>query len=411
MGALSFIRVLDLTRVLAGPWCTQLLADLGADVLKVERPLDDVGHGGDDTRSWGPPWLIDTQGELTGESAYYLAANRGKRSVAIDFSRAAGQDLIKKLVERCDVFVENFMPGQLARYGLDYETLKVINPKLIYCSITGFGQTGPYKDKPGYDFVIQAMSGLMSVTGEKDGLPGGGSQKCGVAISDLLTGLYAACAIQTALIHRLRTGKGQCIDIALFDVMLGSLANVNMNYLVSQQVPQRHGNAHPNIVPYQAFHAADGVVVVAVGNDAQYEKLCEAIERLDLALDKRFRTNADRVRHRDALIPVLSDEFARRTVSWWTQTLHAVGVPCGPINNIEEALHDPQTLARNMRINLPHPQAGTVPLVGNPLHFSETPVEYQEAPPTLGAHTDDILKGLVGLDQKTIDLLRHRKII
>lgn len=411
MGALSFIRVLDLTRVLAGPWCTQLLADMGADVIKVERPASEEGGGGDDTRTWGPPWLRDANGKETAESAYYLAANRGKRSIAVDFSRKAGQDVLKQLIARCDVLVENYKVGQLAKYGLDYDTLKAINPKLIYCSITGFGQTGPYKDRPGYDFVIQALSGLMSVTGERDDRPGGGPQKAGVAISDLLTGLFAASAIQTALIHRLRTGKGQYIDLALFDVMLGSMANMNMNYLISGEVPQRNGNAHPNIVPYQAFAAADGHVVVAVGNDAQYEKLCECMNRLDLFLDKRFRTNAERVRYRDALVPVLADEFARRPVQWWIDTLEAAGVPCGPINTVAQALAHPQTQVRGMRIDLPHPLAGHVPLVGNPIKFSETPVEYKEAPPLMGQHTDDVLKGLLGMDSAAVNLLRQRRII
>ncbi len=411
MGALSFIRVLDLTRVLAGPWCTQLLADMGADVIKIERPAGEEGGGGDDTRAWGPPWLKDVRGADTTESAYYLSANRGKRSVAIDFSRKAGQDVLRQLVSRCDVLVENYVAGHLAKYGLDYDTLKEINPKLIYCSITGFGQTGPYKDLPGYDFVIQAMSGLMSITGERDDRPGGGPQKAGVAISDLLTGLYAASAIQTALIHRLRTGKGQFIDLALFDVMLGSLANQNLNYLTSTQIPQRHGNAHPNIVPYQAFAAADGYVVVAVGNDAQYEKLCEAMDRLDLFLDKRFRTNADRVRHRDVLVPVLTDEFARRPVQWWVNKLEAAGVPCGPINDIAQAMAHPQAQARGMRMDLPHPRAGYVPLVGNPIKMSETPVTYKDPPPTMGQHTDEVLKGLVGLDDAALYLLRQRKII
>jgi len=411
MGALSFIRVLDLTRVLAGPWCTQLLADLGADVIKVERPVGKKAMGGDDTRGWGPPWLKDAQGHDTDQSAYYLCANRGKRSITIDFSRKAGQEILKELVKKCDVLIENYRPGQLSEYTLDYETLNAINPKLIYCSITGFGQTGPYRDRPGYDFVIQGMSGFMSITGEREGHPGAGPQKAGVAISDLLTGLYAANAIQTALIHRLRTGKGQYIDLALFDVMLGSLANVNMNYLTTGTVPARTGNAHPNIVPYQTFAAADGYVVVAVGNDTQYERLCETIERLDLFLDRRFRTNADRVRNRDALIPVLMDEFARRTVRWWLEHLEAVGVPCGPINDVAQAMANPQVLARGMRVDLPHPTAGYVPMVGNPIKMSETPVAFKDPPPTLGQHTDEILKGLLGLDDKAIELLRMRKIV
>ena len=411
MGALSFIRVLDLTRVLAGPWCTQLLADLGADVIKVERPTGEAHAGGDDTRAWGPPYLKDAQGRDTTEAAYYLSANRGKRSITLDISRPAGQDIIKQLVTRCDVLVENFKVGQLAGYGLDYTALSAINPKLIYCSITGFGQTGPNKDRAGYDFIVQGMAGFMSITGERDGVAGGGPQKAGVAVSDLMTGLYATIAIQTALVHRLRTNRGQYIDLALYDVMLASLANMNMNYLTTGRAPQRAGNAHQNIVPYQVFAASDGHVVVAVGNDAQYERLCELINRLDLFLDKRFRTNAERVRHRDVLIPVLADEFARRTVSWWEQKLEAAGIPCGPINTIAQAMSDPQVQAREMRVDLPHPLAGTVPMVGNPIKMSDTPVAYKTAPPTLGQHTDEVLKGLVGLDAAAIDLLRTRRII
>jgi formyl-CoA transferase len=412
MGALSFIRVLDLTRVLAGPWCTQLLADLGADVIKVERPAGEDGTGGgDDTRGWGPPYLKDARGRDTSESAYYLSANRGKRSITLDISRPAGQDIVKQLVTRCDVLVENYKAGQLTKYGLDYASLSALNPKLIYCSITGFGQDGPYKDRAGYDFIIQGMAGFMSITGERDDRPGGGPQKAGVAISDLMTGLYATIAIQAALVHRLRTNKGQYIDMALFDVMLGSLANMNLNYLTTGRTPQRAGNAHQNIVPYQVFAAADGHVIVAVGNDAQYERLCEVINRLDLYLDKRFRTNAERVRNRDALIPVLADEFARRSVAWWVQKLEPVGVPCGPINTIAQAIHDPQTLARGLRFDLPHPLGGPVPMVGTPIKMSASGVGTEIPPPTLGQHTDEILKGLVGLDAAAIDLLHKRRIV
>jgi crotonobetainyl-CoA:carnitine CoA-transferase CaiB-like acyl-CoA transferase len=412
MGALSFIRVLDLTRVLAGPWCTQLLADLGADVIKVERPAGEDGTGGgDDTRGWGPPYLKDARGRDTSESAYYLSANRGKRSITLDISRPAGQDIVKQLVTRCDVLVENYKVGQLAKSGLDYASLSALNPKLIYCSITGFGQDGPYKDRAGYDFIIQGMAGFMSITGERDDRPGGGPQKAGVAISDLMTGLYATIAIQAALVHRLRTNKGQYIDMALFDVMLGSLANMNLNYLTTSRTPQRAGNAHQNIVPYQVFAAADGHVIVAVGNDAQYERLCEVINRLDLYLDKRFRTNAERVRNRDTLIPVLADEFARRSVAWWVQKLELVGVPCGPINTIAQAIDDPQTLARGLRFDLPHPLGGQVPMVGTPIKMSASGVGTEIPPPTLGQHTDEILKGLIGLDAAAIDLLRKRRIV
>jgi formyl-CoA transferase len=398
--------------VLAGPWCTQLLADLGADVIKVERPAGEDGTGGgDDTRRWGPPYLKDARGRDTSESAYYLSANRGKRSITLDISRPAGQDIVKQLVTRCDVLVENYKVGQLAKSGLDYASLSALNPKLIYCSITGFGQDGPYKDRAGYDFIIQGMAGFMSITGERDDRPGGGPQKAGVAISDLMTGLYATIAIQAALVHRLRTNKGQYIDMALFDVMLGSLANMNLNYLTTGRTPQRAGNAHQNIVPYQVFAAVDGHVIVAVGNDAQYERLCEVINRLDLYLDKRFRTNAERVRNRDTLIPVLADEFARRSVAWWVQKLELVGVPCGPINTIAQAIDDPQTLARGLRFDLPHPLGGQVPMMGTPIKMSASGVGTEIPPPTLGQHTDEILKGLVGLDAAAIDLLRKRRIV
>lgn len=411
MSALSFIRVLDLSRVLAGPWCTQLLADLGADVIKVERPATDDNAGGDDTRAWGPPYLKDAQGRDTTESAYYLSANRGKRSITVDLSRTAGQDIIKQLVARCDVLVENYKVGQLAKYGLDYASLSALNPKLIYCSITGFGQNGPHKDRAGYDFIVQGMAGFMSITGERDDRPGGGPQKAGVAISDLMTGLYATIAIQAALVHRLRTNKGQYIDMALFDAMLGSLANMNLNYLTTDHTPPRAGNAHQNIVPYQVFAASDGHVVVAVGNDVQYERLCEAINRLDLFLDKRFRTNAERVRHRDALIPVLADEFARRSVVWWMQKLEAIDIPCGPINSIAQAMGDPQTLARSLRFDLPHPLGVHVPMVNTPIKMSLNKVGSDMPPPMLGQHTDEVLKGLIGLDANAIDLLRKRRII
>jgi formyl-CoA transferase len=387
--ALAHLRVLDLTRVLAGPWCTQLLADLGADVIKVERP-----GTGDDTRGWGPPYLADASGRETGEAAYYLAANRNKRSVTIDITRPEGQDLVRALARRSDIVVENYKVDQLKSYGLDYETLSSGHERLIYCSITGFGQTGPQRDRPGYDFIIQGSGGFMSITGERDDRAGGGPQKAGVAVSDLMTGMYAAVAILAAVTDREHSGRGQYIDLALYDVMLAMLANMNMNYLTSGRAPKRAGNAHPNIVPYQVFATADGHVIVAVGNDAQYAKFCEVAGRGDLATDPRFVRNADRVRHRAVLVPMLEELVRQRSAAWWLESLDAAKVPCGPINDIAQALADPQVAARGMRIDLPHPLAGHVPLVANPIHLSRTPPAYTSPPPLLGQHTEDVLREL-----------------
>ena len=387
--ALAHLRVLDLTRVLAGPWCTQLLSDLGADVIKVERP-----GTGDDTRGWGPPYLADASGRETGEAAYYLAANRNKRSVTIDITRPEGQDLVRALARRSDIVVENYKVDQLKSYGLDYETLSSGHERLIYCSITGFGQTGPQRDRPGYDFIIQGSGGFMSITGERDDRAGGGPQKAGVAVSDLMTGMYAAVAILAAVTDREHSGRGQYIDLALYDVMLAMLANMNMNYLTSGRAPKRAGNAHPNIVPYQVFAAADGHVIVAVGNDAQYAKFCEVAGRGDLATDPRFVRNADRVRHRAMLVPMLEELVRQRSAAWWLESLDAAKVPCGPINDIAQALADPQVAARGMRIDLPHPLAGHVPLVANPIHLSRTPPAYTSPPPLLGQHTEDVLREL-----------------
>jgi formyl-CoA transferase len=404
--ALGHLRVLDLTRVLAGPWCTQLLADLGADVIKIERP-----GSGDDTRGWGPPYLKDPQGRDTSEAAYYLAANRGKRSVTIDLSKPEGQRIVRELAKKSDVLVENYRVGQLAKYGLDYPSLAALNPKLIYCSITGFGQTGPYRERAGYDFIIQGMGGFMSITGERDDLPGGGPQKAGVAVSDLMTGMYSAVAILAAVAHRDVTGCGQYLDLALFDVMVAMLANMNMNYLVTGQPPGRAGNAHQNIVPYQVFAAADGHVIIAVGNDGQYAKFCEVAGCPELATDPRFAKNADRVRNRALLVPMLERIVRARPVAFWTEQLEAAGVPCGPINSIAQALADPQIVSRGLRIDLPHPLAGRVPLVGNPIRMSATPPAYDRPPPLLGEHTDEVLRELAGCSEQEIDGLRHAGVI
>jgi crotonobetainyl-CoA:carnitine CoA-transferase CaiB-like acyl-CoA transferase len=404
--ALGHLRVLDLTRVLAGPWCTQLLADLGADVIKVERP-----GSGDDTRAWGPPYLKDAAGRDTTEAAYYLAANRGKRSVTVDIAKPEGQQLLRTLATASDIVIENYKVGQLARYRLDYASLASLNPRLIYCSITGFGQEGPYRDRAGYDFIIQAMGGFMSITGERDDLPGGGPQKAGVAISDLMTGMYAAVAILAAVAQRERTGRGQVIDMALFDTVIAMLANMNMNYLTTGKAPRRAGNAHQNIVPYQVFAAADGDVVIAVGNDSQYAKFCEIAGRPDLAADPRFAKNADRVRNRGVLVPLLEVIVRSKPAAFWTERLEAAGVPCGPINTIAQALADPQAVARGVRIKLPHPSAGEVPLVGMPIRMSDSPPDYRRPPPLLGEHTEEVLRELLGLDAAQIAALRERGVV
>jgi crotonobetainyl-CoA:carnitine CoA-transferase CaiB-like acyl-CoA transferase len=394
--ALGHLRVLDMTRVLAGPWCTQLLADLGADVVKVERP-----GSGDDTRAWGPPYLRDAAGRDTAEAAYYLAANRNKRSITVDITHPQGQAIVRALAAQADVLVENYKVGQLAGYGLDYAALSAVNPRLVYCSITGFGQDGPHAARAGYDFIIQAAAGFMSVTGERDGAP----QKAGVAISDVMTGLYAAAAILAALAHRERSGRGQHLDLALYDVMLATLANMTTNYLTTGRAPGRSGNAHPNIVPYQVFDAADGALVVAVGNDAQYVRFCEVIGAPALGRDARYARNADRVRNRDELVPQLAERVRLRPVADWISALDAAGVPCGPINDLAQAFADPQVAARGLRVDLPHPLAGRVALAGNPIHASETPPVYERAPPLLGEHTDEVLRDL-GYDAAAISALR-----
>lgn len=401
-GPLSHVRVLDLSRVLAGPWASQTLADLGATVIKVEHP-----DRGDDTRSWGPPFATAADGGTPAESAYFLAANRGKRSVAINFERNEGQDLVRRLAAGCDVVIENFKAGGLARYGLDYDRLRTVNPRLIHCSITGFGQDGPRRDQAGYDFMIQGTGGLMSLTGEPEGMP----VKVGVAVTDVFTGLYAVIAIQAALAHRDRTGQGQHIDLALLDVQVAVLANQAMNYLVSGTTPRRLGNAHPNIVPYQAFATADGHLILAVGNDGQFARFAAVADHPEWADDPRFATNPARVAHRAVLVPAVADAIHARPTRFWLDQLGTVGVPCGPINDLAAVFDDPQVQARGLRLDLPHPVAGTVPSVANPIRFSETPIAYDRAPPILGADTRAVLGQDLGLDADTIAALLAARVI
>ena len=406
MGALSHLRVLDLTRVLAGPWCTQTLADLGADVIKIERP-----GAGDDTRHWGPPFAKDEQGNPTTEAAYYLAVNRNKQSVTLDIATPQGQEIIRKLVAQSDVLVENYKVGQLAKYGLDYASLKAIKPDLIYCSITGFGQTGPYAPRPGYDFIVQGMGGFMSITGERDDLPGGGPQKAGVAIADLFTGAHATIAILAALSHRDRTGEGQALDICLLDVQVAMMANMATNYLATGNAPTRWGNAHPNIVPYQVFKVSDGWVIIACGNDSQFRKLVDVGGESALANDERFATNPQRVRNRDVLVPLLEPMMLRKSRAEWIEALENAGVPCGPINELNDVFKDPQVLAREMRLDMPHPTAGTVSMPASALKLSESPVEYRRPPPLLGEHTSHVLQELAGLDEVQISALKTQGVI
>jgi crotonobetainyl-CoA:carnitine CoA-transferase CaiB-like acyl-CoA transferase len=405
-GALSHIRVLDLSRVLAGPWTSQLLADLGADVIKVERP-----GTGDDTRAWGPPYLKTQEGNDTSESAYYLCANRNKKSITIDITTAEGQEIVRGLVRHSDVVLENFKVGGLKQYGLDYESLQTANPRLIYCSITGFGQTGPYANRPGYDFLIQGLGGLMSITGRRDGEIGAGPQKVGVALTDVLTGLYATVAILSAITHRERTGHGQYIDLALLDVQTACLVNQGSNFLTSGIVPMRMGNAHPNIVPYEDFPTADGNMILAVGNDSQFASLCGLLGYPEWATDERFSTNAQRVKHRDVLIPMIRQVTVFKPTREWISALEAANVPCGPINTIKEVFEDPQIKARGMGIELPHPLAGTVPLVANPIRMSETPVTYRSPPPLLGEHTREVLHTVLGLPAERMDMLASIGVI
>ena len=390
-GALSDIRVLDLTRVLAGPWAAQVMGDLGAEVIKVERP----GRG-DDTRGWGPPYLEDAEGRPTSESAYFLGANRNKRSVEIDISCAQGQAQIRQLVAESDVLLENFKVGDLARYGLDYATLSEINPRLVYCSITGFGQDGPYAGKPGYDFLIQAMGGLMSITGRPDDQPGGGPMKSGVALTDITTGLYALVAVLAALNRRHRSGVGQYIDVALFDVQVACLANQASAYLTSGRVPHRMGNAHPSIVPYEDFPTADGEIILTIGNDQQFARFCDAAEHAEWKDDERFATNAARVEHRKVLVPLIRQTTVMRTTDQWVALLDAAGVPCWPVNSIDDVFRDPQAQHRDLRITMAHPLQRELSLVASPLRLSESPVAYRRPPPMLGEHTAEVLREILG---------------
>ena len=406
MGALSHLRVLDLSRVLAGPWAGQILADLGAEVIKVERP-----GNGDDTRAWGPPFLQDANGESTGEAAYYLSANRNKQSVTIDFTKPEGQRLVRELAAKSDIVIENFKVGGLEAYGLDYASLSALNPELIYCSITGFGQTGPYAKRAGYDFMIQGLGGLMSLTGRPEGEAGAGPVKVGVALTDILTGLYSTVAILAALAHRQHDGGGQHIDMALLDVQVACLANQAMNYLTTGVAPQRLGNAHPNIVPYQDFPTADGDFILTVGNDSQFRKFAAVAGCAEWADDPRFSTNKMRVANRKELVPLIRQATVFKTTAEWVAQLEAVGVPCGPVNDLVQVFADPQVQARGLALELPHLLAGLVPQVASPIRLSKTPVEYRNAPPLLGEHTGEVLGRVLGLDVGAVESLREMGVL
>ncbi len=400
-GPLSHIRVLDMTRVLAGPWCGQNLADLGAEVIKVERP-----GKGDDSRAYGPPWIKDQNGKETKEAAYFMAANRGKKSITIDIAKPEGQALIRELATRADVLLENYKTGDLPRYGLGYDDLKKLNPRLIYCSITGFGQTGPYRERPGFDFMVQGMGGFMSVTGERDDRPGGGPQRAGVPIVDIMTGMYSTIAVTAAIASREHSGEGQFIDMALLDTQVAILANQGMNYLATGEPPGRLGNTHPNIVPYQSFKTKDGDIILACGNDNLFKKFCAVADAPHLPTDPRFATNGQRVAHRAEMDEVLIPIFQKRTTAEWVKALDNGGVPCGPINTLKEVFEDEQIKARGMRIELPHATAGKVPVIRSPMRFSGTPIEHTAGPPVLGQHTDEVLRTVLGKSDAEIGKLR-----
>jgi crotonobetainyl-CoA:carnitine CoA-transferase CaiB-like acyl-CoA transferase len=405
-GPLSHIRVLDLSRVLAGPWAGQNLADLGAEVIKVERP-----NTGDDSRAFGPPWVKDKEGRDTKVSAYYTSANRGKKSITLNIASPEGQRIVRELAKTADVLIENYKYGDLARYGLGYEDLKAINPRLVYCSVTGFGQTGPYRERPGYDFMIQGMGGMMSVTGEPDDAPGGGPQRAGVPVADIITGMYASIAICAALTHRAETGIGQHLDLALLDSQIALLAYQNTNYFATGTPPKRIGNLHPNIVPYQPFKTRDGNVILACGNDNLYRKFCEAAGCMALAEDPRFATNGKRVENRAEMTRLLQEIFAQRSTREWVDLLEAAGVPNGPINDLAQVFEEPQVKARGIKVELDHPVAGTLPGVASPMRFSATPVEHKLAPPLLGQHTDEVLRALLKLPETEIARLRQEGVI
>lgn len=401
--SLAGIRVFDLSRVLAAPSCTQLLGDLGADVIKIERP-----GVGDETRAWGPPFLKDAKGQDTTESAYYLSANRNKRSVTLDISKPEGVALSKRLLAHCDVLIENFKVGGLRKYGLAYEQLKDEFPKLVYCSITGFGQTGPYAHRPGYDMMAQGTGGIMSITGEPDAPP----SKVPVAINDIMTGMYAAVAILAALRYRDRHGLGQHIDLGLLDTQVAWLYNVGLNYLTSGEIPKRLGTAHPNSVPYQVFPTADGHFILGANNDGQFRRYCEAAGMPELANDLRYRTNADRVRNRDALIETISQISRQHPTQYWLRCLDEAGVPCAPVNTIDQVFADPQVKHRQMQITMPHPATNSnVRLIGDPIKLSETPVTYRYPPPMMGQHSESVLQELLGLSESEIRRLREQGII
>ncbi|WP_250460940.1 CaiB/BaiF CoA transferase family protein [Microbulbifer litoralis] len=405
-GPLSHLKVLDLSRILAGPWASQVFADFGAEVIKIERP-----QRGDDTRHWGPPYLQDEQGADTADAAYYLSANRGKKSITVDITTGAGQQLVRELASRCDVLLENYKVGGLQKYGLDYESIKAINPGIVYCSITGFGQTGPYARRAGYDAMIQGMGGLMSITGVPDGQPGAGPQKVGVAVADLMTGMYAVSAVLAAVIHRNETGAGQHIDLALLDTQVAWLANQAQNFLTSGKNPQRQGSGHPNIVPYQAVPSKDGYFMLAVGNDDQFKRFCHIAGLDELAEQPAYATNSARVLAREQLVPLIEAATRERESDWWLEKLSDAHVPCGPINTLDQVFADPQVQARGMVVEQSHPSAGSVKTVRNPVVFSESELEYTQAPPVLGEHTETVLREMLGKSDVEIRQLKESGVL
>jgi len=404
--ALGHLRILDLSRIFAGPWATQNLADMGAEVIKIERPKK-----GDDTRAWGPPFLKDAEGRDTKDSAYFLAVNRAKKSLTVDISKPEGQEIIRELAKISDVVVENYKVGDLARYGLAWEDLQKINPRLVYCSITGFGQSGPYSELPGYDYVFQGMGGLMSLTGIPEGQPGGEPMKAGVAVSDLITGMYATSAILAAIEHRHISGKGQYIDLALLDCTVALTSYMSMNYFLSGVVPQRMGNAHSNMVPYQVFKVADGNMIVAVGNDSQFVSLCKVIGLPELGTDERFHSSGQRNINRQILVPIIAEALLKRNMNDWVALMDAANVPCGPINNLKQVFEHEQVIHRNLKRSLPHAAGVQAPAVASPMNFSDTPIQHVRSAPALGEHSRDVLENILKMDQQKIDELASKGII